>query len=219
MTEEIGPFRVVDETGAVLVWFWEDAKPYTSKKGQQCFASILMMKVVVPGDNKSEIIHEVESVYQADQPHPIFGEKRENKETLGRFAKCVADYKARQGGPAALNGTPIDKAPWLNRAMALTMKHNGIHTVEDLAGLSDSAMERVGMGARGMVQKAKDFLEASAKTAADMQLQDQLRALQGQIDRQQKQLEDLGDVFAEMPPEVQAQAKKSLAKKGHRVAA
>ncbi len=214
-SEEIGPFRTQD---GVLVWFWEDAKEYGSA-GSPLYASVLFMKVAVPGDNKSEPIYEVEVVYQEGKPHPIFGKVKQNKDILERFGKCIADYKARQGGPAALTGTPLDKAPWINKSMSLTLKHNGVYTVEDLAGLSDSGLERVGMGARGLKQKAADFLSASEKTATQMQSAERERQMQGQIDRLSQQMEDLADVFAELPPEIQTQAKKSLAKKGHKVAA
>ncbi len=215
MIEEVGPFRTQD---GALVFFWEDAKEY-GPTGKPLFASVLYMKVTVPGDNKSEMIYEVETVYQAGHPHPIYREKKENKDLLERFGKCIAEYKSRQGGPAALTGTPIDKAPWINKAMALTLRHNGVYTVEDLAGLSDSGLERVGMGARGLKQKAVDFLSASEKTATQMQSAERERQMQGQIDRLSKQMADLADVFAEMPEDVQKEAKKALAKKGHKVAA
>lgn len=217
MTEEIGPFRTQD---GALVFFWEDAKEY-GQAGKPCYASVLFMKVIVPGDNKSEAVYEVETVYQEGKPHPIFGALRKNDSIPGRerFERCIADYKARQGGPAALTGTPIDKAPWINKAMSLTLRHNGVYTVEDLAGLSDTGLERIGMGARGMKQKAVDFLAASEKTAVQMQSAEQNRQMQSQIDRLQQQLTDLADVFAEMPEDVQKEAKKALSKKGHRVAA
>lgn len=75
-------------------------------------------------------------------------------------------WQAYQDGQEhAETGTPLLVLFPSNPALVEMLKPMRIHTVEQLAGLTEQAMSRVGMGARNYVDMAKRFLE-EAKAAA-----------------------------------------------------
>lgn len=211
--EEVGPFRTQE---GQLLYFWEDAKEY-GNPSEHLFASVLMVRVMSPGDAKSSAEYEAEVVYREDKPHSVHGPVRRNEIVWNRFGRYIKDFKETHG-QQLIKGTPIDKCAFISKAQVYTLKANGIHSVEDLAGLSDTGLAPLGPGGRKMVQDAKDYLSASEKTAGQMQAAERERNMQGQIDRLSEQLAQLADAFAELPTEQQETVKASLAKKTRKAA-
>ena len=60
-------------------------------------------------------------------------------------------------------GTPVDLLYPDHPAIAATLRAHNVHTVEQLADLSATAIENIGMGAQRYVNAAKDFLEKANK--------------------------------------------------------
>ena len=76
-------------------------------------------------------------------------------------------YKAFiEGREMPLKGTAIDQWNTISRSRAADLKSMHIRTVEDLAALDDSAIQRIGMGAREMVAKAKSFISSQSDNEA-----------------------------------------------------
>jgi len=102
-----------------------------------------------------------------------------------------AKYKAWKAGQAELiSGTPIDSFPFLLGRVALVaeLKAMGVHTVEQLAGLPDSAMHNL-MGGNELRKRAAEWLDKTQGTDAQVakmakenaDLQSQMAALQEQM--------------------------------------
>lgn len=199
----------------VLV-FWEDVKPNGLHPGQ--FNRMLMMRVSVPGDNKSSAEYWVEEEFPKDHPHPIFGMARKNETVFQRFGKYVEDYKKNSTSDLQA-GTPLEAWPMVNRAQIAMLKHNGVHSVEALAGLTDQHITQIGMEGRGLVQKAKDYLENATNSKAAMEAMERERKMEQRFtDLEQKYLE-LADALSELPEDRQKEIKASLGKGKHRNAA
>ena len=101
------------------------------------------------------------------------------------------EYKAFiEGTEAPLKGTAITEWSVISRSRAADLQSMRIRTVEDLANLGDDAIQRIGMGARDLVAKAKMFLE-SQDTNADLkkennELREQLNALAEKVEAMSK---------------------------------
>lgn len=98
-------------------------------------------------------------------------------------------YAAFAAGEAeTVTGTPIEEWPQISRTMAATCKAMNIMNVEALAGLSDDGIQRLGMGARDLVEKAKAYLlfakdqALPQRQAAEiLKQQEVMISMQGQI--------------------------------------
>lgn len=93
--------------------------------------------------------------------------------------KYPEEYKAfcagREGAP---KGTPLSVIfPHLSELVDM-LHHNKVRTVEQLAGLSDTAAQYLGMGGAEWRETAKAYLEESAKAQPYVQLKEQLRKLE-----------------------------------------
>lgn len=85
----------------------------------------------------------------------------------GRFPAewCVAYEKAyaawKEGRELPENGTPIRSWPVLSPSQVSHLLNLRVRTVEDLANLNEEGILRIGMGARSLQQKARDYLQAA----------------------------------------------------------
>lgn len=129
-------------TGGVFPEFYvrevEDKKQ-TKEAGRPIFKDVEYVRIMIAGD-KLNI--------------PEFKVTDEHKN------RWPEHYKAfKEGREAPINGTPIDEWQGISRTRAKELRAIGIRTVEDLASLHDNAIQRIGMGARELVQQAKAFLD------------------------------------------------------------
>lgn len=130
------------------------------------------VKVIFPGDGKTEVVREATS----------FDRKR-----------WPQQYARFKGGQAQVpDGYPLSHVAWLSRSWVDTFDHFHIKTLEQLAGLDDAGVQRVGMGARELVSKANAHLEQMRGTAP-------LAALSQENEQLKQRLEALEAKLAEIP--------------------
>lgn len=116
------------------------------------------------------------------------------------FEKHQADFEAFKSGQEPLpNGTHVKHWPQIDKATAMNLVSARILTVEDVAGMNQEAMSRVGMGAQTLKNKAENWIKAgnSRKAAAELEklqaenaalttrlssLEEQNRALAAKVD-------------------------------------
>ena len=94
------------------------------------------------------------------------------EEYRARFPQQWARYKANQD-QMNLGGTPINSLPWLSIGQIAELKALNVHTVEQLAGMSDSMSQKF-MGHHQMKQRAQAFLDAAADSAPLMKMEAEL---------------------------------------------
>jgi hypothetical protein len=203
------PILVNDEGGKAVLEFWEDSKANGMHPGQ--FNRVLMVKISVPGDNKSSSDQVVEEEYPKEFPHPVFGAVRKNEAVYKRFGKTIEAYKANNKMMLEA-GTPLEAWPMVNRAQVHLLKHHGVHNVEALAGLTDEHIGRIGMEGRGLVKKAKDYLDSATNSAAALQAKKEKEDIEGRFADLEAKYLDLAEALAELPEDARKQVKAKLNK-------
>lgn len=93
-----------------------------------------------------------------------------------------------KGQEAPEEGTPLDVWPAVTKGQVEILKSLHIRTVEDVAGMNDAAMQRFGMGARALRDKAAAFVEAKEGEAV---LAEKLAKRDEVIARLEERIEDL----------------------------
>lgn len=141
----------------------------TSQAGHEIYKDVEFVKIAIPGDGKSLYF----------QPA--------TKSHRNRFPQAYAAFKQRDVKP--IEGMPIENWAPISRSLALTLKSMHVHTVEALAAISDTHIEKIGVNGRELRAKAQAWLQeakegaAATKLAAENQsLRDQLAGMQAQID-------------------------------------
>lgn len=167
--------------------------PAKSKEaGRPIFEDREMVRIAFPGDNKREHVapaHEVH-YHSAARRQMTYAERF--AETYRRFKEDNADQ---------IVGTPLDQLPFLTAARRAEFRAAGIKTAEQLAGLPDVTIKKMGMGVREHVGQAQAYLKAAEGTSqvAAMQAQiDELKALLAGKSGPQHEPATAGDPFLGM---------------------
>lgn len=82
-----------------------------------------------------------------------------NEQHKERFPVEWDAYQRKQARP--LSGTPITEWPAISPAQVRNLQSYNVMTVEDMANASDAALQKIGMGARELQQRARAFLEGA----------------------------------------------------------
>ena len=133
----------------------------SKKAGRPIFTDVEVIEVRIPGD-----VDLRREVVNADH-------KR-------RFPKQYLAFKKNQSQEAA-SGTPLSAWPLLSRAQVEESKYLGAHTVEQLAEVSDGALQKFGPGWRTIRQQARDWLAKAADGALLARLRSELESRDAKI--------------------------------------
>ena len=159
----------------------------TNTEGRPMFDEVDYVEIRIAGD-KNNIVN-----------------RKVTQEDRDRWPVQYAAFNA--GEAETVTGTPIEEWPQLSRTMAATCKALHIMNVEALAALSDDGIQRLGMGARDLVEKAKAYL-AFAKDQALPQRQaaEILKQKEVMISMQQQidELAQLAKAFGSMQQQMAA---------------
>jgi hypothetical protein len=112
---------------------------------------------VTPPYSKDLFIAKVETWFRNQEMNVKNG--RIPPEWLYHWKKAYEAFK--NGEELPLNGTPIKTWNAISPAHIKNLIAINILTVEDLAGCNDQGLQRIGMGARDLVAKAKNWLSTS----------------------------------------------------------
>ncbi len=145
----------------------------SAKAGRPIFEDREMVRIAFPGDSKRE------HVAPAHEMHYVSHHRRQMT-YAERFADRYRLFKEQTGDQVV--GTPISQLPFLTEARRAELKAAGIKTAEQLAGLPDVTIKKMGMGTREFVNQAQAFLKAAQGTS-------QVAAMQKQIDELKALLE------------------------------
>jgi len=141
----------------------------SEKEGHPVYDKMDYVEVLIPGDRLT----------QAD--------RKVTDKDKARWARHWAAYQA--GKELTLDGMPLEKWPLVDKNQIEHLKHFNIRSVEQLAKLSDTQLQAVGMGARALRDKAVVYLEEARGSAGisrvlqeNRDLQNQLAAMRTQVD-------------------------------------
>jgi hypothetical protein len=170
-----------DDLKLMAEFFTEPVQQMAESKaaGRPIFKDVPHIRIRYPGDPTRETIRPVRTDPNRSRPYPPDPE---------RFPRQWAAFQARQVQP--LEGTPLEQWPPLSRSQVLELKAVHVHTVEQLAGVPDSAMHNLGMGGRSLraqaqawLADAKDGAATAALAAENEQLKERLAALEARFDQ------------------------------------
>jgi len=124
---------------------------------------------------------------------PVFRVAEEHRQ---RWPKEYDAFK--KGQEIAPDGTPLEQWPVLKKAMVLELKAIGFMTVEQVAAMSDQAIQRIGMGGRRLKDLALAYLDEAQAAAivtaarADSERKDsEIAALRLQVENMSSQLQQM----------------------------
>jgi hypothetical protein len=95
-------------------------------------------------------------------------------------------------------GTPLTELAFLTKAQALEYKALKIHTAEQLAAIPDAALDKFGLGARAVRDKARAYLDSAAATSA-------ISALEAENGRLKNDLAMMKDQIAQIASQQKSQ--------------
>lgn len=174
---------------SLFVNFYTDAVELTyesEKQGRPIYKDVPFVRIIVPGDTNNVI------------------ERVATEEDKQRFPTAWKRFETSE--QEAVEGTPLEQWPQITRSLLKECKYFEVHTVEQMANLSDAHVAKLGMGFQDLRTKAKAWLaaaEGTAQTTAQAAENERLRQM---IDDLQTQIKDLGAKKVGRPAKEQAEA-------------
>lgn len=150
-------------------------------EGRPIFEDVEMVKIQIVGDPKNTILS---PAHYASKRHPETGEPWTYAEQYPEHYRYFKDNADQQRAA----GTPLTEVPWLTAAQRAELRALKIHTVDGLALLDGTALQRLGMGGRDLKNKAQAWLDAAAGHAAESRLAEELAARDREIEALKEQV-------------------------------
>lgn len=142
--------------------------PQSEARGYPVHIEKPFVRINVPGDPNTVVDTKVNDFYK------------------NRFPEEFKSFMA--GADSGVSGWLLKEWPLINVAQVKNLEHLSIHTVEQLAGLTDAQVQRVGMGGQELRTKAKAALAAAedgavvaAQAAVAARQQEEIEALKAQL--------------------------------------
>lgn len=110
----------------------------------------------------------------------------------------------RKGEEVSINGTPLEQWAYLPRTAVLELKALDLHTVEQVAGLPDNALHRIGMAGRNIRDMANAYLDDGAAQALTTQALARAEKAEARVATLEKQMSELRPMMDEMHTELMA---------------
>ena len=102
------------------------------------------------------------------------------------------------GKEAPLSGTPLNEWALLKRPQIAELNYRNIRTVEDLAELSDLAVQNLGMGGQMLRVRARAYLDDAEREAMSTKLVAENDTLRMRISTLETQVDALGAQLVQM---------------------
>lgn len=147
----------------LFVVFYRDAVQNHSKTleaGRPMFDDVDMIRIHTPG-SRDTVVSVADWGYQQ------------------RFSRQWEQYK--RGVDQTTTGTPLDVVPWLTKAQVAELAAVNIKSVEQLAGMPDNVAQKF-MNHHELKRQATNFLDAAKGAAPMLQMQEQLRSRDEEIE-------------------------------------
>ena len=116
--------------------------------------------------------------------------ERVNQSHIERWPEEYKAFKA--GQEPAINGLPLEEWPVLRKGQVLELKALHFRTVEDIADMSDIAVQKVGMGGLQLREAARAFLDDAERVALTEQQARRIDVLTAENAALKNQVEELG---------------------------
>lgn len=157
----------------------EDAAA-TAQLGLPKFKDVEFVRIKYVGDKHSELVAPANDF-------TFCPERREQIMWKEQFPRHYAAFVENRA--TLVDGTPLDELPGITGSKVAELKAQRVFSIEGLAGLDGTLLQRLGPGAREWKGKAEAWLMKAREGALDTklaaqnaQMQEQLAALKAQIE-------------------------------------
>lgn len=179
----------VPQKGDIRPRFYMDTEKdekASQEHGRPIFHEVEMVEMIIPGNPHTKPVQRVRDDHRARWP-----------EAYDRF---------KAGQQAAVDGTPIEEWSPLTKSQCMELKALGFQSVEELAAMNESAIQRIGMGGRTLQQKAKAYIEQAMGNAPMEKMAHENELLRNEVAAQKTQIADLGNMLKNLTDQVNANA-------------
>ena len=152
----------------------------SEEAGHPVFKDVPFVRIQVPGDPTTIIDTKVRDHHKQ------------------RFPRHWAHFQQYQSA-APVMGTPLAEWAAVTRSQADTLRAFGVATVEQLAELSDTQVQRIGMGGEQLRVKARAWLKQASNNAPAMADAARMAELEESNKRLQEQLAEVMAKLNEAP--------------------
>jgi hypothetical protein len=151
----------------------------SEQAGRPIFEDREFVRIVIAGDKHSEVYREATEF-----------DKERFHEPYSRFKRGLGEHEQ-------IVGTPLSQ--WAVMKVSQVKEYNAIniHTVEQLASLSDTMKQKLGMGANEIVAAAKAYLATAQDGAAASHFAAENERLKADIERLNSQMQMLANRLEE----------------------
>jgi hypothetical protein len=150
----------------------------SEKAGRDIFKDEEYVWIRFPGDRTKEVLRPVDlKGKNGHPPDPV------------RWPNAWAAFK--NSGVQVQEGTPLESFPLLGTSTVLNFKSLNVHTVEQLASVTDAVIHNLGTGALDLREKAKVWLKAAKDSSAVTSLQSELAKRDADIAALREQIAEL----------------------------
>ena len=154
----------------------------TLEEGRPIFDETDYVRIMVPGD-KTSIVERPARIGQG----PNFDNFKYGQE-----------YQMfKQGTQDALVGTPLSEWPSISRSQVRELEHFNVRTVEQLAGMPDTAVQNFS-GVSGLRTRALRYMDEAKNGAALNQMQTELETRDNTIQTMANQIKDMQKALSEL---------------------
>lgn len=150
----------------------------SARQGRPIFRSEERVEIIMPGNPLTRPVQRVTDEHRERWPK---------------------EYEAfKKGEEMSRDGTAIEFWPVLNRAMIRELKALEIYTVEQIAELSDLAVQRIGMGGLKMRELARAYFDEAKASALTQTLAHQNEQLESKLAAQDLQIAEQNKLLSQM---------------------
>ncbi|MBB3355307.1 hypothetical protein FHT70_005268 [Rhizobium sp. BK049] len=147
----------------------------SKEAGRPIFEDREFVRIIIAGDKNTEVYREAT---EADKE---------------RFHEPYARFKRGLDEREQIVGTPLSQWTLLKPSQVRELEAIKIYSVEQLAALSDTMKQNLGMGAHELVAAARAFLESARNNSVASSLAAENERLRNDVERLQQQVQALAD--------------------------
>jgi hypothetical protein len=171
----------------------EDAAA-SAQLGVPKFKDVEFVRIKYVGDKHSELVAPADDF-------TFCPERRMQVRWKDQFPRHYAAYAENRS--VLIDGTPLDELPGITGSRVAEFKAQRVYTIEALAGLDGTLLQRLGPGAREWKGKAESWLMRARDNAVDTKLAQQNAAMQEQLASLRAQIEAMGGKATDEPVKVE----------------
>ncbi len=166
-----------DVANVIPLRFWSDHE----RQADGTFKEFVKVEIVKKGSNGSTNVDKISRIQKHNAPV---------------WAAIEPYYVAWQKGQEPpVEGTPLEVCAFVSKGQIDQLKMLHIRSAEDLAEANEPALEKIGMGARALRDKARAFVSANKGQAV---IAEAMASKDAQISTLQQQIADLQAGMAEL---------------------